>query len=393
MRIILFAGKGGVGKTSIASATGLRLARLGYRTLVMSVDPAHSVSDAFDATANLIDHGRGKLVEVGKNLWLQEVDIQEEVRHHWGDVHAYLSELLSVSGLEEVVAEEIAIIPGMEETSSLLYLNQYANENRFDVVVIDCAPTGESLRFISIPSILRWYMAKLFKVERQIAKVARPIMKHVTDIPLPQDSYFGNIQKLFEKVDGVDHLLQNPAITTVRLVTNPEKIVYAETQRAFMYFNLYGLAVDAIFINRILPADIDGTYFQRWKETQAKHVDEIERHFRPVPVLRVPLFSDEVVGQAGLERLGDAVYGDVDPSKVLFKTRPMEFKKSRGTTTLKLYLPFVQGGDIELARIADELIIRIGSFKRHVPLPRSIPRKARVSAALEDDHLKVSFVE
>ena len=393
MRILLFAGKGGVGKTSIASATGLALARRGYRTLVMSVDPAHSVSDAFDATANLIDHGRGQLVEVGTNLSIQEVDIQEEVRSHWGEVHSYLSELLSVSGLEEVVAEEVAIIPGMEEISSLLYLNRYANEKRFDVVVIDCAPTGESLRFISIPSILRWYMAKLFKVERQIARVARPIMKHLSDIPLPEDSYFGNIQQLYEKVDGVDHLLQDPAITSVRLVTNPEKIVYAETQRAFMYFNLYGLSVDAIFINRILPADLEGSFFQKWKQTQAKHVDEIERHFRPVPVLRVPLFQDEVVGQEGLQRLADAVYGEIDPAKVMFKTKPMAFKKSKGTYSMSLYLPFVQGGDIELARIADELVIRIGSFNRHVPLPRSIPRKAQVSAKLESGHLTVSFVE
>ncbi len=393
MRIILFAGKGGVGKTSLASATGLRLSRLGYRTLVLSVDPAHSVSDAFDVGPSLISHARGQVVPVAENLWIQEVDIQEEVRRQWGDVHAYLADLLSLSGLEAIVAEEVAIIPGMEETSSLLYLNRYHQEKTFDVIILDCAPTGESLRFISIPSILRWYMNRLFKVERQIARVARPIMKHVTDIPLPGDSYFSNVERLFHKVDGVDVLLQDPNITSVRLVTNPEKIVYTETQRAFMYFNLYGMSVDAIYINRVLPADAESDYFKRWRETQARHVEEIEKHFRPVPVMKVPLFRDEIVGMDGLGRLGDELYGNQDPSRIFFKTKPMVFRKTKGAYTLNLYLPFVKSGDIELSRVGEVLIIRISGWNRHVPLPRSIPSRAKVSARLEDDHLKITFTE
>ncbi|MBI4870271.1 MAG: ArsA family ATPase [Candidatus Riflebacteria bacterium] len=393
MRIILFAGKGGVGKTSLASATGLRLSRLGHRTLVLSVDPAHSVSDAFDVSPDLIPTTRGQLVQLGDNLWIQEVDIQEEVRRHWGDVHSYLSELLAVSGLEELVAEEVAIIPGMEETSSLLYVNQYHQEKRFDVIVLDCAPTGESLRFISIPSILRWYMSRLFRVERQIAKVARPIMKHVSDIPVPRESYFANIQKLFSKVEGVDVLLQDPTVTTVRLVTNPEKIVFNETQRAFMYFHLYGMSVDAIYVNRILPRGLEAEFFRKWLQTQTRHVDEIERHFQPLPVFRVPLFDDEIVGVDGLGRLGDALYGSSDPGRIFFKTKPLTLRKSKGTYALTLYLPFVKSGDVELSRVGEELVIRIGSFNRHVPLPRSIPRRAKVSAKLEDGHLKVTFTE
>ncbi len=391
MRIILFAGKGGVGKTSLASATGLRLARMGKKTLVLSLDPAHSVSDAFDVGEGLIGQTRGELREVSENLWIQEVDVQEEVRRHWGEVHDYLSELLSVSGLEEVVAEEVAIIPGMEETSSLLYVNQYHREKRFDVIILDCAPTGESLRFISIPSVLRWYMERLFKVERQLISVARPIMKHVSDIPLPEDSYFTNIQELFDRVQGVDELLQDPSITTVRLVTNAEKIVYTETQRAFMYFNLFGMCVDGVYVNRILPEGIDSGFFKKWAESQNRHLEEIERNFQPLPVFRVPMFEEEIVGLEGLARFAEAVHGDSDPSKILFKTKPLVFSKSRGVYTLKLYMPFVQGEDIELSRAADQLMIRIGGISRHVHLPRSIPSGARIQASMEQDHLKVTF--
>ncbi|MBW1707387.1 MAG: ArsA family ATPase, partial [Deltaproteobacteria bacterium] len=224
MRIIFFAGKGGVGKTSVAAATGIKAAEMGQKTVIMSLDVAHSLSDIFDLDRNLLDKNRGKLVKVGKGLWIQEMDILEEIGKNWGGIHKYLSLLLNTTGLDEILAEELAILPGMEEISLLLYINRYVLEKKFDVIILDCAPTGESLRFISIPTALEWYIKKIFKMERTIAKYARPIAKKLYDVPLPGDDYFAAIQYLFERLRGVDKILTDPQTTTVRLITNPEKI-------------------------------------------------------------------------------------------------------------------------------------------------------------------------
>ena len=262
MRIIFFAGKGGVGKTSAAAATGIKAAEHGNRTVIMSLDVAHSLSDIFDTEKALISQSKGQPSRVGENLWIQELDIQEEIEKNWGDIHKYLSTLLNTTGLDEILAEELAILPGMEEVSLLLHINRYARDNRFDVVLLDCAPTGESLRFISIPTTLEWYINKLFKIEKTIVKYARPVAKHLMDVPLPGEDYFNAIERLFEKLSGVDTLLTNPEITTVRLVTNPEKIVLKETQRAFMYFSLYKMSIDAVIMNRVLPDALSEPYFQ-----------------------------------------------------------------------------------------------------------------------------------
>ncbi len=243
-RIIIFSGKGGVGKTTIAAATALRCAEQGLKTIVISVDIAHSLSDVFNLDIDLHDRNRGKPRPVRQNLWLQEVEIQEELDTHWGEVSKYLAALLGSSGMTEVLADELAIIPGMEDVISLLYINQYYRERTFDVIVIDCAPTGESLRFISMPSTLEWYITRIFSLERSLMKVARPIAKRLTDIPIPEDSYFASIKDLFVKLEGVDQVLLDKEVTSVRLVTNAEKMVVRETQRAFMYFCLYGLVVD-----------------------------------------------------------------------------------------------------------------------------------------------------
>ncbi len=221
MRLILYSGKGGVGKTSISAATGLELARRGHRTLVMSVDPAHSLTDAFDLEKRLMDHEAGKLVSVSKNLWIQEVDVQEEIARHWESVYAYVSALLNVSGLEQTLAEELAIFPGMEEVSSLLYVNQYVRERTFDVILLDCAPTGESLRFVSIPTTLEWYMTKLFKLERRVAKMVRPMISTFASVPIPQEDYFENLQALHRKLAGIDRLMADPKVTTVQAGDKP----------------------------------------------------------------------------------------------------------------------------------------------------------------------------
>src|SRR5262249_49179287 len=254
--ILLYTGKGGVGKTTVAAATGIALAARGKKTLVMSVDPAHSLADSFDLPLTLADKRRGAPSEVGENLFVQELDITEEIGRHWKDISGYITTLLAVTGVEEVLAEELAIFPGMEEVSALLYVNQYAREEAYDVLILDCAPTGESLRFVSLPPTLDWYMKKLFRLERSLLKVARPVAKKVVDVPLPPDRYFDNVETLASKLEGVDALLKDPKTTTVRLVTNAEKIVIKETQRAFMYFGLYGFTVDAVIVNRLLPENV-----------------------------------------------------------------------------------------------------------------------------------------
>ncbi len=389
MRIILYSGKGGVGKTSISAATGLELARRGYKTLVMSVDPAHSLSDCFDLEKRLMDHEGGQLVNVTKNLWIQEVDVQEEISRHWSSVYAYVSALLNVSGLEQSLAEELAIFPGMEEVSSLLYVNEYVRDRSFDVILLDCAPTGESLRFVSIPTTLEWYMAKIFKLERRVMGVVRPMLTSLTSVPLPQDEYFQNLEDLHQKLAGIDKLLVDPKVTTVRLVTNPEKVVLKETQRAFTYFCLYGLTIDAVIVNRIRPAEVHDQFFDTWRETQERWVQSLEEFFAPVPLWRVPLFQDEVLGIERLKKLGQVLYDSRDPAKRFFEEAPYRFRKADGNYQLYLRLPFVASDDVNLHKKGDELVIRLGSFKRHVSLPQRMSGCEPLSARIKDGELVV----
>ncbi|HDI78522.1 MAG TPA: ArsA family ATPase, partial [Desulfobacteraceae bacterium] len=244
VRIIFFAGKGGVGKTTVSSATGIKSASLGYRTIIISLDIAHSLSDIFDLEKGLLDQNRGKPFQVEENLWIQEINISEEIERNWGKLHRYLTQLLNTTGLDEVLAEELAILPGMEEVSLLLYINKYVKESLFDVIILDCAPTGESIRFISIPTTLEWYMKKIFKMERAIARYAGGVLKRLYDVPIPDQEYFDSIERLFNRLKGINEILLNRTITSVRLITNPEKVVIKETQRALMYFYLYHMNID-----------------------------------------------------------------------------------------------------------------------------------------------------
>lgn len=391
MRIILFAGKGGVGKTSMAAATGLRASTLGYKTLVMSLDSAHSLSDIFDVDRSLHDRAQGRPLKVASNLWYQELDVQEEIHRHWGDVYKYIATLFYTSGLEEVIAEELAVLPGMEEVSGLLYINQYLKEESYDVVLLDCAPTGESLRFISMPTTLEWYMNKVFTVERRMFKMIRPLVKSVSNVPLPEDSYFASLEALYEKLQGVDGVLQDPAVTSVRLVTNPEKVVLKETQRAFMYFALYGLCIDAVIVNRILGEEASGKHLRRWRSTHERYIKEAEEAFSPVPRLHVHLFKDEIVGSKELERLGEALYGEADPTEVFFSEPPYTFKKVRDRYRMTVALPFLTKEEVDLTMAGNEVIIRIANFKRHVPLPKMAKSVEPVGASVDGRTLTVTF--
>ncbi len=392
MRIIFYTGKGGVGKTTIAAATGIKLAQLGYKTIVISLDVAHSLRDAFDksTTAETLTHTE-KQLQVTENLWLQEINVQEAIVEYWDEVYNYIRSLLNRSGLETLVAEEIAVFPGMEEICALLYINQYVREKSYDVIILDCAPTGESLRFVSIPTTLEWYMNRIFKLERKLARVAGPVIERVSNVPLPRDPYFQNIQDLFDKLEGIDSVLTDPKITTVRLVTNPEKIVIKETQRAFMYFCLYGLCIDAVVINRIFPEGVDTEYFELWKQTQQHYIREASNYFSDVPMWKVNLFSDEIVGQAGLQKLADTLYADIDPAERFSDRRPYQFRKKDGAYQLTMQLPFLTNKEIELTKHGDELIVTIGGFKRHVALPRSLANRRTTGAKLAGEQLVITF--
>lgn len=391
MRIIFFAGKGGVGKTSVAAATGIRVAEMGKRTVIMSLDMAHSLSDIFDLDRSLLDKNKGRPVKVGKNLWIQELDIQEEVEKNWGEIYTYISTLLNTTGLDEILAEELAILPGMEEVSLLLFINDYVKRKKYDVIILDCAPTGESLRFISIPTALEWYIKKIFKMEKAITKYVRPIAKRVWDVPLPGDDYFDAIEYLFERLKGVDKLLVDPEVTTVRLVTNPEKIVLKETQRAFMYFSLYKMHIDGIIMNRILPDDVSDTYFQKWRENQKEYILKAEEYFSPVPIFPVNLFRDEVLGYDSLKTLSGQIYGKRNPLEKFFDGKPYSIEKENGEYRLMLKLPFVAKTDLEVNKVSDELIVRVGSFKRHLLLPRQVAAAKSIRARLDGQNLCIHF--
>ena len=309
MRILLFSGKGGVGKTSIAAATGLQLSRLGYRTLVMSVDPAHSLADAFDIESSLFQDRANDPLPIDDHLSIQEVNIQKEIKRHWREISTYVVSVLRTTGISDVEAEELAILPGMEELSAMMYVNQYRREGNYQVIVLDCAPTAESMRFVSMPTTLEWYMKHVFPFQRGLLKAVRPVANRLSPVELPPDSYFANIQNLFGRLDGIAELLENPKITSVRLVTNPEKMVLRETQRAFVYFSLHGLTVDGIIVNRVLPEAVTDTWFDQWRASQSKILDEIEEYFQPVAMKRVPLFTHEVLGRDRLIELANVLYG------------------------------------------------------------------------------------
>jgi len=394
MRILLFSGKGGVGKTSLAAATGVRLAELGYRTLVMSIDPAHSLADSFDLEVELFHTKTSDPLPIQDKLSIFELNIQKEVKRHWAQISSYVISVLRTTGISDVEAEELAILPGMEELSAMMYINQYRREDKYDVIVLDAAPTAESMRFISMPTTLDWYMKHIFPFQRNLLKAVRPIANRVAPFELPTDSYFANIRDLFSKLEGVDELMEDPAVTSVRLVTNPEKMVLRETQRAFVYFSLHGLTVDTVIVNRLLPIEVKDIWFNEWHSSQDNVMRELEEYFAPVPVRRVPLFAHEVLGRQRLHELASALYAEgEDPSAVTQTEKPYVFGKRNSHYEVRLRLPFAAKGEVGLFKKGDELVIEIGTLRRHIGLPRSMATLVPARARLENRILTVEMKE
>lgn len=394
MRILLFSGKGGVGKTSIAAATAVKLSQLGLRTMVMSVDPAHSLADAFDLNGHLFHGSTSDPYAIDGRLTIHEVNIQREIKRHWAEISAYIISVLRTTGISGVEAEELAILPGMEELSAMMYVNQYQREGKYDVIVLDCAPTAESMRFVSMPTTLDWYMKHVFPIQRNVLKAVRPIANRVSPVELPTDKYFANVQDLFSKLEGIDELLENPQITSVRLVTGPEKMVLRETQRAFVYFSLHGLTVDSVIANRVLPESVNDMFFSEWRRSQETILAEMDEYFAPVCVRRVPLFTREVLGRQRLEELAQALYPDAEnPAAVSHVERPYSFVKEGGRYEVRLNLPFATKGEIGLFKKGDELVVEVGTMRRHIGLPTSMAALMPGRAKLENKVLTVELKE
>jgi arsenite/tail-anchored protein-transporting ATPase len=385
MRVILYTGKGGVGKTSVAAATAVRCARLGYRTLVISTDAAHSLGDSLDVAV------ADKPVEVAPNLWAQEVNALHELESHWDRIHDYLAALFASQGVDDIVAEELASPPGMEEVASLMWIKHHKKNDNFDVLVVDCAPTGETLQLLAFPDVARWYLNKIFPIERRVMKVARPMVQPFVSIPLPSDDIFGSVKDLLIDLESMKKVLGDPKTCTVRLVLNLEKMVVKEAQRAFTYLSLYDYLTDLVVVNRVLPPEVTDTYFASWRQAQQRYNDLVETAFSPVPIMRTKLFDHEVVGLDALEEMAASIFGDRDPAEIYYHSVPQRITKKGTDYELLLHLPFVSKDQVELAVREDELFITVGPYKREISLPKSLRGKVTRSARLEEGMLRVTF--
>jgi arsenite-activated ATPase (arsA) len=382
-------GKGGVGKTSVAAATGLRCAELGYKTLVLSTDPAHSLADSFDME---LGHD-SRLVK--PNLWGAELDALRELEGNWGAVKRYITQVLRAQGLEGVQAEELAILPGMDEIFGLVRMKRHYDEGEFDVLIIDSAPTGTALRLLSLPEVGGWYMRKFYKPLQGISAALRPlvepIFRPIAGFSLPDKEVMDAPYEFYEQIEALEKVLTDNTVTSVRLVTNPEKMVIKESLRAHAYLSLYNVATDLVVANRIIPAEVTDPFFKRWKESQEQYRQEIHSDFMPLPVKEVPLYSEEMCGLAALERLKETLYKDEDPSQVYYKENTIKIVQENNQYSLELYLPGIAKDQIQLSKTGDELNVRIGNHRRNLVLPQALAALQPSGAKMEDDYLKIKF--
>jgi arsenite-transporting ATPase len=391
MRIILMTGKGGVGKTSVAAATGLRCAELGYKTLVLSTDPAHSLADSFDLE---LSH-EPRLVR--PNLWGAELDALMELEGNWGAVKRYITQVLQARGLDGVQAEELAILPGMDEIFGLVRMKRHYDAGDFEVLIIDSAPTGTALRLLSLPEVGGWYMRKFYKPLQGMSAALRPlfepIFKPITGFSLPDKEVMDAPYEFYEQIEALEKVLTDNTKTSVRLVTNPEKMVIKESLRAHAYLSLYNVATDLVIANRIIPETVTDPFFKQWKENQQQYRQEIHDNFKPLPVKEVPLYTQEMCGFEALERLKETLYADEDPTQVYYAESTVKVVSDQGSYSLELYLPGIPKEQIQLNKSGDELNIRIGNHRRNFVLPQALAALQPAGAKMEDDYLKIRFAD
>jgi len=390
-RILLFTGKGGVGKTTVAAATALHCADQGRRTIVLSTDPAHSLADSL-----AVPLGAGATPVAGgpPHLFGQQLDAQQRLVEAWADVQAWITDVLGWVGVDAVTADELSVIPGLDEVFALADIEGHAQSGEWDVVVVDCAPTAETIRLLSLPEILSWYMARIFPASWMIAGAVRPVLSRISAAPVPGEEVFEATRRFTARLEGARQVLSDGDRTTARLVVNPERMVVAEARRTYTYLSLFGYRTDAVVVNRVLPAAVRDPWFARWHATHAEHLSTIAEAFAPVPLLTAELAPEEVVGVERLRRFGAALYdgAGVDPAAVLHQGEPMRVVAAEdGKRVLSLQLPFTDRGDLEVGRRGGELLVRVGSWRRALLLPDSLSQRPSAGARMVGNRLEITF--
>ncbi len=387
MRVLLLTGKGGVGKTTTAAATALRLADAGHRVVVTSADPAHSLADSFGT-----DLGPTP-TEIAPRCLAQQLDARERFEESWSDIRDWLLSVFEWAGVEAVEAEELSVLPGLDELFALTEIQTLCASGEHDVVVVDCAPTAETIRLLSLPEVLGWYMDRLFPASRRLHRVVGPALSRLTRLPVADDQVFAAGQRFYDQLDAVHRILADPAITSARLVVNPERMVVAEARRTYTQLSLFGYHVDAVVVNRVLPDEVDDPWFDGWRATQAEHLASIEEGFAPVPVLRSHLAPTEVVGPDALRAVAADLWSEHDPVARLVAGRPLRVDREADGFVLTVQLPFADRGDVDVTRSGDDLFITVGPHRRSLALPEALRRRDVTSARVADGALRVGFAE
>ena len=387
MRIVLVIGKGGVGKTTVAASTALASADAGHRTLVTSTDPAHSLADAMGVSLG------SDPSPVVNRLHGQQIDTQRQLDLHWGSIRHQLMDVLDWGGAGGIEAEEFLIFPGMDELFALLEVNRHARSGSYDVIVVDCAPTAETLRLLSLPEVLSWYFEKVMPTERRLMRAARPLLSRLTDLPIPKDEVFTAAQSVFESIEGVRELMSTPEVTSARLVVNPEKMVIDEARRTYSYLGLFGYGIDGVVVNRVLPDIVADPYFERWRAIQKGHLDAVDGAFADVPRLRLRLFDDEMVGVDRLRVMAAELYEDTDPIYGFTATSPFRVIEEPEGVSMELQIPFVDKSDLDVFRHGHELYIQVGPYRRSFILPDALHRREVTRARLDDGILQITFTD
>ena len=384
-RTILYTGKGGVGKTSVAAATARRCAAAGLRTVILSTDPAHSLSDSLETELG------GVPTPCGERLWGQEVQAQDEMERNWEAVQDWMGQMLVERGVDRIAADELTVPPGMDELFSLLQIKRHHESEEFDAIVVDCAPTGETLRLLSFPDVASWWLEKVFPVERGLVAAARPFARTFLDVSLPPERVFDDVERLVKNLAAMNSILRDRTATSIRLVMNPDRMVIREAMRTYTYLNLYGYLTDAVIVNRVFPEEVEGGYFAGWRANQQEQMELVRSGFAPVPILTAPFFDREVIGAAMLDRLAGEVFAGHEPERLLYEDLSQELVSTNGTATLRVAVPFAEKGDIDLKKIGLEVVVRVGGQKRTIVLPPTMAAYRPSSARFDDGALSVTF--
>jgi arsenite-transporting ATPase len=384
LRTILYTGKGGVGKTSVAAATALKASLAGKKVLVMSTDPAHSLADVFDTEIGQ------EPKEITPGLWAQEMDHTSMIEENWSEIQGYMTTLFEWQGTDTLAAEELAMLPGMDELFGLLMVRRHNQEGRYDALILDAAPTGETLKLLSLPDHMNWYVEKVFPIQRRAAKLVRPFASRAKSLPpLPEDSVFAAGQRFYEAIASVEEILTDRESASVRLVLNAEKMVIAEARRAYTYLNLYAYGVDALVVNRLLPKSVSDPYFARWHDAQARHMRTIKESFDPIPILTARLFDREMFGLEALGALAEDVFEEAEPLEVLFRGATHDIVKNGGGYDVVFHLPLAQKRNVDLSKKGAELLVKVGNYRRSILLPDALARLPAAGASFEGGALKV----